>query len=98
MADSFTYGDYTLSFVHTVGFTVDGELDPSSTERLWNRYTITVQGVIATGLAPGKIGETAADTLRRIREEIMMPRQYLLYGQNGKAVVLPVNFPLNVDR
>lgn len=95
MADSFQYGDYVFAFVRTVAFEDEPEFDPSNTDRIHNKYRLTIQGVIAgvaspglpAILPPGRQGETTAEILRRIREDLMAPRQYLLYGQNGKTVI-----------
>lgn len=94
MADTFQYGTVTLTHVKTESFDQSTEYDPSNTDQLWTRTTLTVTGILAAGLNPAKTGETAADVLRRIEHNLNRPRQYLRY-QIGNKTVIEIGDPNN---
>jgi hypothetical protein len=87
MADTFQYGSIVLTHVKTESFEQRTEYDPSNTDALWTRTTLTVTGMLAYGLPPATGGETAADTLRRIEHNLMQPRQYLRWQVGSKVVI-----------
>ncbi len=83
----FSYGSYTLSRVRTKSFQHVPVYDPSGTDFLYTRFTLTVEGILAEGLAPLTTGERAAQALRRIEHDFLRPRQPLLYSQDGKVIL-----------
>lgn len=87
MADTFQYGTVTLTHVKTESFEQRTEYDPSNTDALWTRTSLTVTGMLAYGLPPAAGGETAAETLKRIEHSLMQPRQYLRYQVGSKTVI-----------
>lgn len=79
----FKYGSYPFSFVKTISNRYEPVKDPSGTDTLYTRQTLCVEFIIAAGISPCLSGETPQACFKRIKHEMMNPRQALLYSSNG---------------
>ncbi|QEL20440.1 hypothetical protein [Limnoglobus roseus] len=62
-------------------------LDPPGMNVIGTRHSLKVKGTLAKGLPPAISGETPAETLGRMKSELMRHRRYFLYAPFGTVVV-----------
>ena len=85
--DNFSYGAITLSFCHTAEFREEAQYDPSGVDLLYTDIDLTVEGVLAQGLAPAVASERPADLMQRLEHALLHPRQRLRYRLGGVTVL-----------
>lgn len=86
-----TYGSIAFGYQDTELVGHDAVTDPSGTDYLYTRTTISLRAVLAAGLVPALPGENPGDTAARIEHLLMTPRQPLQYVSADGVSMIVVN-------
>lgn len=84
---NFVWGNIALSFVQTKRYEITPVTDPSGLDVIAAKHTISVSGLLTSGLAPSRPGESASAILARLKHEAIRHRRYLCYAPFGEPVL-----------
>jgi hypothetical protein len=84
---NFVWGTLALSFVQTKRYEITPVTDPSGLDVVAAKHTITVSGILTSGLPPARPGESASAILRRIKTDALRHRRYLKYAPVGEEIL-----------
>lgn len=90
-----SYNGVSLSYTNTLSVDQGPEKDPSGTDTIFFRTTLTVKAIIGGGLTPQTGGEAIPVTASRITELLCLPRRPLLYAPDGSNYL--INLPGGLD-
>lgn len=77
---SLSYSGITLDYVRTSSIDHEPVYDESGTDYLYSKVTLSIHAVVNASLQPATGGETATQTMARIRHLLSMPRQHLVFN------------------
>lgn len=81
------YFSYNLDNILTHSLSQEPILSEDGTEYMWTKFTLSVQGVMGANYAPSTPGESAAETMARVRHDLEQPRGNLQFSVDGKLLI-----------